>query len=331
MATEQAFEVDVRDVEYQNQDGKAWLARVYQPKGDGPFPTMVDVHGGAWVNGDRTNDTSMDTALAARGIVVAALDFRQPPEAGYPASMCDVNLGVRWLKANASQFNGTNLLKSGDDFNVLSSLNRNTSGVSSSEIQVARSSLEVNSGNDPFASVTLGTGASFVEADGAYQTQIFPTGTGSASEDTVVFTFDNASFANDANSVKAGDTINLSIGDTAISYTITEADLSADEKIPRSDAQLIIAARLTAIAEAVAERAEVGKVGNPLALGHQRPGIGDRQPGDACGDDFGRGGVDVHRRALVEDISCSFTCRVHPGRRVARAPPRAGRAGPRGR
>jgi acetyl esterase/lipase len=107
MATEQAFEVDVRDVEYQNQDGKAWLARVYQPKGDGPFPTMVDVHGGAWVNGDRTNDTSMDTALAARGIVVAALDFRQPPEAGYPASMCDVNLGVRWLKANASEFNGT--------------------------------------------------------------------------------------------------------------------------------------------------------------------------------------------------------------------------------
>ena len=31
MATEQAFEVDVRDVEYQQLDGKAWLARVYQP------------------------------------------------------------------------------------------------------------------------------------------------------------------------------------------------------------------------------------------------------------------------------------------------------------
>jgi acetyl esterase/lipase len=107
MAAEQAFEVDVQDVEYQNLNGKSWLARIYQPKGTGPFPAMVDVHGGAWNNGDRTNDTSMDQALASRGIVVAALDFRQPPEAGYPASICDVNLGIRWLKAHAADFNGT--------------------------------------------------------------------------------------------------------------------------------------------------------------------------------------------------------------------------------
>ncbi len=105
-ATDHVFEVDVQDIEYQQQSGKAWLARIYQPKGPGPFPAMVDVHGGAWHNGDRTNDASMDQALAARGILVAALDFRQPPEAGYPASICDVNLGVRWLKARAGEFNG---------------------------------------------------------------------------------------------------------------------------------------------------------------------------------------------------------------------------------
>jgi len=101
------YEVDVRDVEYQRQAGKAWLARIYQPKGSGPFSTIVDVHGGAWHNGDRTNNAGIDRALATKGIVVAALDFRQPPEAGYPASICDVNLGVRWLKAHAPDFNGT--------------------------------------------------------------------------------------------------------------------------------------------------------------------------------------------------------------------------------
>lgn len=101
------FEVDVRDVEYQRLAGKAWLARIYQPKGTGPFPTIVDVHGGAWHNGDRTNNAGIDRELAARGIVVAALDFRQPPEAGYPASICDLNLGARWLKAHAPEFNGT--------------------------------------------------------------------------------------------------------------------------------------------------------------------------------------------------------------------------------
>jgi len=101
------YEVDVRDVEYQRLGNKPWLVRIYQPKGTGPFPTIVDVHGGAWHNGDRTNNAGIDKALAARGIFVAAVDFRQPPEAGYPASICDVNLAVRWLKAHAAEFNGT--------------------------------------------------------------------------------------------------------------------------------------------------------------------------------------------------------------------------------
>jgi acetyl esterase/lipase len=101
------YEVGVRDVEYQHQAGKTWLARIYQPKGTGPFPTIVEVHGGAWHNGDRTNNAGIDQTLAAKGIVVAAVDFRQPPEAGYPASICDVNLAIRWLKAHASDFNGT--------------------------------------------------------------------------------------------------------------------------------------------------------------------------------------------------------------------------------
>ena len=106
METNGKFEVDERDVEYQNQSGKPWLARIYQPKGTGPFPSIVDVHGGAWHNGDRTNNAGIDQALAARGVLVAAVDFRQPPEAGYPASICDVNLAVRWLKMHAAGFNG---------------------------------------------------------------------------------------------------------------------------------------------------------------------------------------------------------------------------------
>ena len=107
MGSDGEFEVHEQDVEYYNQDGKSRLAHVYQPKGTGPFPTIIDVHGGAWHNGDRKNNVGIDRTLAARGMVVAALDFRQPPEAGYPASICDVNLGVRWLKAHAAEFEGT--------------------------------------------------------------------------------------------------------------------------------------------------------------------------------------------------------------------------------
>jgi acetyl esterase len=101
------YEVDERDIEYQRIAGKPWLVRIYQPKGTGPFPTMIDVHGGAWHNGDRMNNAGIDRELASRGILVAAVEFRQPPEAGYPASICDVNLATRWLKAHAAEFNGT--------------------------------------------------------------------------------------------------------------------------------------------------------------------------------------------------------------------------------
>ena len=107
MATTVAFEVDVKDVEYQQLDGTPWLARVYRPLGVGPFPTIVDVHGGAWNNGDRTNDTQLNTALAQRGILSVAIDFRQPPQAGYPASVADMNLAIRWTKVHAGEYGGS--------------------------------------------------------------------------------------------------------------------------------------------------------------------------------------------------------------------------------
>lgn len=101
------YQVEVCDVEYQRHGNKPWLVRIYRPQGRGPFATIIDVHGGAWHNGDRTNNEGIDRALAARGILVAAVDFRQPPEASYPASLCDINLAVRWLKAHASTYGGT--------------------------------------------------------------------------------------------------------------------------------------------------------------------------------------------------------------------------------
>jgi acetyl esterase/lipase len=101
------LEVAIHDVEYQRQGERAFLARVYQPHGPGPFPTLIDVHGGAWHIGDRLNNAAIDHGLAARGILVVAIDFRQSQDAPYPASLIDVNLGVRWLKAHATDFKGT--------------------------------------------------------------------------------------------------------------------------------------------------------------------------------------------------------------------------------
>jgi len=93
------------DVEYQRQNGQPLLARLYQPIGPGPFPAVLEVHGGAWTSGDRFNNVAIAEALAADGIVVLSIDFRMPPQARYPDTIADVNLGVRWLKANSEKFN----------------------------------------------------------------------------------------------------------------------------------------------------------------------------------------------------------------------------------
>ena len=98
-------DIEVEDVEYLRFGNTALLARLYKPRGDGPFPLLVDLHGGAWCRGDRLNDVVMSEALARSGVAVAALDFRMPPAAPYPASLTDIHYGVRWLTTQAETLN----------------------------------------------------------------------------------------------------------------------------------------------------------------------------------------------------------------------------------
>jgi len=100
------FEVISRDVEYRNDGTRGWLARVYQPQGPGPFPVLLEVHGGAWNNGDRLQNEPQNQAVAASGIVLVAIDFRLGADGRYPLSIADVNYATRWLKQHAADFNG---------------------------------------------------------------------------------------------------------------------------------------------------------------------------------------------------------------------------------
>jgi acetyl esterase/lipase len=67
---------------------------------------MVELHGGAWCRQDRLADKLIHESLARSGVIVAALDFRQPPVAPYPASFQDIHYGIRWLKARAAELGG---------------------------------------------------------------------------------------------------------------------------------------------------------------------------------------------------------------------------------
>lgn len=101
-----SYEIDIQDVEYLRHGDKPLLARLHKPRGGGPFPMIVEVHGGAWIREDRFKDAVVNEPLAKSGVVVAAIDFRMPPEASYPASMADINYAVRWLKTQAAALGG---------------------------------------------------------------------------------------------------------------------------------------------------------------------------------------------------------------------------------
>src|SRR5882672_11610241 len=100
------YEVVVEDLEYGRVDGTLLIARLYRPRGVSGFASAVNVHGGAWVANDRLQMAVIDQAIAASGTAVLALDFRMPPVASYPASIADINLGIRWLKANIGKWGG---------------------------------------------------------------------------------------------------------------------------------------------------------------------------------------------------------------------------------
>ena len=62
------------DVHYLHHGGKPLAMRVFAPEGDGPFPAVIDLHGGAWNRGDLTTCRDRDEALADLTVVAAGLE-----------------------------------------------------------------------------------------------------------------------------------------------------------------------------------------------------------------------------------------------------------------
>jgi len=101
------FDVRVNEVEYRRtKAGRQLMARIYEPAGTGPFPTVLDLHGGAWNAKDRKAEEPMDRAIAESGVLVVAVDLTLAPESPYPACVQDANYAVRWLKTKAASWNG---------------------------------------------------------------------------------------------------------------------------------------------------------------------------------------------------------------------------------
>ena len=78
-------------------------ARIYRPRGEGPFGVLVFYHGGGWVIGDlETHDRECRALCVGAGCMVVSVDYRLAPEHPFPAAVDDAFAALRWVHANAA-------------------------------------------------------------------------------------------------------------------------------------------------------------------------------------------------------------------------------------
>jgi acetyl esterase/lipase len=83
---------------------KHHLADIYQPRGDGPFPTILMVHGGAWFAGNKAHVSLHARHAADAGYAVVAINYRLAPAHRFPAQLDDCRLALNWIAENADKF-----------------------------------------------------------------------------------------------------------------------------------------------------------------------------------------------------------------------------------
>lgn len=93
-----------RDIEFSNPDNQHLQVNLAQPKGDGPFPAVVCIHGGGFRAGKRESYDKLCLTLAQRGYVAITVTYRLAPMYPFPAAVLDCKTAVRWLRANAAKY-----------------------------------------------------------------------------------------------------------------------------------------------------------------------------------------------------------------------------------
>jgi acetyl esterase/lipase len=78
------------------------LLDLFLPKGDGSFPLIIWIHGGAFRAGSKENNRAR--RMVARGYAVASINYRLSQVAIFPALVHDAKAAVRWLRAHAAEY-----------------------------------------------------------------------------------------------------------------------------------------------------------------------------------------------------------------------------------
>jgi acetyl esterase/lipase len=98
----------VRNIQYAPGAGRRHRLDVYRPReGITGAPVLLQIHGGAWVIGDKSQQgLPLMLHLAARGWVCVANNYRLSPRATFPDHLVDCKLALRWIREHIAEYGG---------------------------------------------------------------------------------------------------------------------------------------------------------------------------------------------------------------------------------
>ena len=82
---------------------------IYQPEEtrEGGYPVLLQVHGGAWMIGEKEQQGKpLMYHMAQRGWIAVAINYRLSPREAFPAHIIDVKRAIAWIRANIAEYGG---------------------------------------------------------------------------------------------------------------------------------------------------------------------------------------------------------------------------------
>lgn len=108
--------IQVENQQYRPNDKDGYLDVFYPENTTTPLPTVVWVHGGAWVSGDKNNVDNYLKIVASYGFTAVGVDYSIAPEHTYPLPLYQVNDALKYIQENAQRLhiNDNSIVLAGD-------------------------------------------------------------------------------------------------------------------------------------------------------------------------------------------------------------------------
>jgi acetyl esterase/lipase len=81
-------------------------ADIAVPKGNGPHPVLVYIHGGGWTMGSPKTHLRVGREFSAAGYLTINIDYRRAPKHRFPAAFNDSVFATQWAVEHAARYGG---------------------------------------------------------------------------------------------------------------------------------------------------------------------------------------------------------------------------------